>query len=155
MTTDHKNLLKTLADLVQPLEEKEKVLQSQENAKGPLELTPANLGSILSQKLPQSESEVKESDVRWRFVEHALAILEDIAKNLKETQESQISPDIFSVREQQSIGKVTQLIVSLGVLPSLIPGVGLPAEKRSRFMQRCLERGSDKTLSVEEVNKIF
>ena len=40
-------------------------------------------------------------------------------------------------------------VVALGVVPFLLPGVGLPPEKRSKFLQYLLQTG--KELSILEV----
>ena len=40
--------------------------------------------------------------------------------------------------------------MALGVVPFLLPGVGLPPEKRSKFLQYLLQTG--KELSILEVN---
>jgi len=38
------------------------------------------------------------------------------------------------------MAKLLQMIVALGIMPNLIPGVGLPAEKRSPALQALLEQ---------------
>jgi hypothetical protein len=41
-------------------------------------------------------------------------------------------------------------IVAIGVVPYLLPGVGLPAEKRSKFLQHLL--GTEKEKDILEVS---
>lgn len=44
-------------------------------------------------------------------------------------------------------------IVAIGIVPYLLPGVGLPAEKRSKFLQYLL--GTEKEKDILEVSDLF
>ena len=39
----------------------------------------------------------------------------------------------MSVGQEQHVSSLIQLVFALGVVPSLLPGIGLPVEKRSKF----------------------
>ncbi|KAG8231900.1 hypothetical protein J437_LFUL011369, partial [Ladona fulva] len=64
------------------------------------------------------------SDVRWKWVSLALHIF----LSLKErAQEKEL---LLSVRQGKGIKSCLEFIISMGILPSLIPGVGIPLAKR-------------------------
>ena len=50
--------------------------------------------------------------------------------------------DIISISHQKDICSLVQMVVSLGILPNLIPGVGLALEKRSKFLQSIITGSS-------------
>ncbi|XP_071448061.1 transport and Golgi organization protein 6 homolog [Hetaerina americana] len=63
------------------------------------------------------------NDVRWRWVVLALHIF----LSMKECGNAE---DMLSVRQEKSIRTTFEFVISLGLLPSLLPGVGIPLEKR-------------------------
>ena len=42
---------------------------------------------------------------------------------------------LVSVTNQQNLASLVQLVIALGALPSLLPGVGLSMSKRSKFYE--------------------
>ena len=66
--------------------------------------------------------------------------------------ESNHGETLLSVKQQENISLLTQLVIAFGALPFLIPGVGLPVEKRSKFYSMVCP---PKDLSIEEVKKEF
>ena len=54
-----------------------------------------------------------------------------------------------TVALSRQVQRLLQLVVALGIVPNLLPGVGLPMEKRSAFFQ-CLKT-DEKELDPEEV----
>ena len=84
---------------------------------------------------------------RWRFVCVSLYILLSLKKCLsdkvlkckgKESQAEtpQAAPDLLSVNQQKTIRTCLQFVISMGVLPSLLPGVGISLAARSTSAQK-------------------
>lgn len=92
-----------------------------------------------------------QGEVRWQFVVHCL---EGVLSRLVDPPSSDPVP-LFSVKDQHNVSGLIQMILALGLIPNLIPGVGLPLEKRSKFVQ-CLQ-GDEKRreLTIEEVRSPF
>ena len=108
-------------------------------------LTPESLDLILASKLPSPDEASKDPDVRWRFVQHSLAQIANLQSFL-----ARESNAMLSVKQEQQVSMLIQTSLALGVLPNLIPGVGLALEKRTKFVQCLLIKG-EKQLEVEEV----
>ncbi|XP_067007240.2 transport and Golgi organization protein 6 homolog [Anabrus simplex] len=79
------------------------------------------------------------SSVRWQFVCITLHILLSMKHYLKEKNaqadnknkdETKAPPDILSVNQQKTIRTCLQFVVSMGLLPSLLPGVGISLAAR-------------------------
>ena len=49
-----------------------------------------------------------------------------------------LAADTLSIAQSKSAGSVVQMVVALGLLPNLLPGVGLAADKRSSYRQDML-----------------
>ena len=50
-----------------------------------------------------------------------------------------LAADTLSIAQSKSAGSVVQMVVALGLLPNLLPGVGLAADKRSSYLQDVLK----------------
>jgi len=50
-----------------------------------------------------------------------------------------LDPDVLSISQQKNVSSLLEMIVVLGILPNLVPGVGLPLEKRSDFLQEIIK----------------
>jgi hypothetical protein len=73
---------------------------------------------------------------RWRFVCVSLYILLLLKKCLSEKTskckgKEQLTADLLSVSQQKTIRTCLQFVISMGVLPSLLPGVGISLAARS------------------------
>ncbi|XP_046385864.1 transport and Golgi organization protein 6 homolog [Ischnura elegans] len=64
------------------------------------------------------------NDVRWRWVVLALHIFISM-KECGNTEET-----LLSVRQEKAVRTSLEFVISLGLLPSLLPGVGIPIDKR-------------------------
>lgn len=83
---------------------------------------------------------------RWRFVCVSLYILLSLKKCLSEkaakckgreqADHQQPAADILSVSQQKTIRTCLQFVISMGVLPSLLPGVGISLAARSTSSQK-------------------
>ena len=96
-----------------------------------------------------------DGDVRWRFVVASLSTLLKLRLHLTAVgaAATDASVPLLSVRQQKQVSTLLQMVTALGLLPNLMPGVGLALERRSQFV-RCLqgskvEHGS--TTTVEQV----
>ncbi|XP_006820404.1 transport and Golgi organization protein 6 homolog [Saccoglossus kowalevskii] len=63
---------------------------------------------------------------QWKYVQYCVKLLEFYI--LKTSNQSQLRID-----EQHTLQTVLQLIVCFGIAPNLIPGVGIPLQKRTHF----------------------
>lgn len=68
--------------------------------------------------------------MRWNYVSVCLDHLSDLKRVLEEvkssstTAENALPPTSLSVNQEQQVSSMVQLVLALGVLPSLLPGVG-------------------------------
>ncbi|KAM8946796.1 transport and Golgi organization protein 6 homolog [Pelodytes ibericus] len=84
----------------------------------------------------------------WRFTSEALLLLLCLKECMIEVASSftppkpnlrtpeaapALSPDTLSVSQQKTVQSVFQFVVSMGVCPYLLPGIGLPLQQRSEF----------------------
>ena len=69
--------------------------------------------------------------MRWNYVSVCLDYLSDLKRVLEEvkssstTAENALPPTSLSVNQEQQVSSMVQLVLALGVLPSLLPGVGM------------------------------
>ncbi|XP_018412834.1 PREDICTED: transport and Golgi organization protein 6 homolog [Nanorana parkeri] len=98
-------------------------------------------------KLIQEGSEAG-ADPSWRFTSEALVLLLCLKEcmvqlaasfippkpNLKTPEAAPaLSPDALSIAQQKTVHSALQFVVSLGICPYLLPGIGLPLQHRSEF----------------------
>lgn len=69
--------------------------------------------------------------------------------------ESRLEPDTLSIGQQKAVLGLVQMILALGVLPNLQPGVASPASKRSVFLQAVLEAAPDRTILEKYKQLVF
>ena len=92
----------------------------------------------------------EETDTRWKFVVWNLKLLSALTRSmdaavrkheLNENDSSRrkpndvpsLSPDVLSFTQQKTVATSAQLVVCLGICPGLLPGVGVPVERRSAY----------------------
>ncbi|OCT84483.1 transport and Golgi organization protein 6 homolog [Xenopus laevis] len=88
------------------------------------------------------------TDPHWRFTLEALLLLLCLKECMLELVASfqppkpnprtpevapALSPNTLSISQQKIVQSVLQFVVSLGICPYLLPGVGLPIQQRSEF----------------------
>ena len=142
--SDLKKVLESIGDLVLPLE---KGLPPG----GDTDEKDNFLDSLLRQKCSSLEkclttAEFEEEDVRWKFVLGSLELLRGLDKALQGGD--------LSIGQERDVSALLQFCVSLGILPYLIPGVGLPAEKRSTFSALLMNSGRPPPPLLEKHKKI-
>ena len=110
----------------------------------------------LNDVLDAYSSVSEETDTRWRFVVWNLKLLSvltrsmDVAMRKHEVNERNssrgkpndvpvLSPDVLSFAQRKTVATSVQLVVCLGICPGLLPGVGVPVERRSAYgeLLRC------------------
>ena len=107
--------------------------------------------SQLSELKARLESQWKNDrpdQMRWTFVNTCLELMRELKRSLmalkakekcdvsKETIMTEVVPlpaDALSVSDQNTVLTTIQFIVTLGMCPNLLPGVGVPLQKRSEF----------------------
>lgn len=91
-------------------------------------------------------------DLTWNFVQECLLLLLCLARHLSRLVEAfnreschaarnlrapeaapPLPPDVLSVAQQKTLGTVLQFLVTLGLCPYLVPGVGVSLTLRSAF----------------------
>ncbi|KAM4612463.1 transport and Golgi organization protein 6 homolog [Discoglossus pictus] len=103
---------------------------------------------VLTETKCLEECQEPPADPSWRFTTEALLLLLCLKQcmvqvaaafqppkpNLKTPEAAPaLSPDTLSISQQKTVQSVLQFVVSLGVCPYLLPGVGLPLQHRSEF----------------------
>uniref|UniRef100_H9G717 Transport and golgi organization 6 homolog n=1 Tax=Anolis carolinensis TaxID=28377 RepID=H9G717_ANOCA len=84
------------------------------------------------------------SDVPWTFTRHVLLLLLSLKQSMvllaaapspPQTPVSAppLSPDTLSVAQEKTVRAALQFAVTLGLCPFLLPGVGLPLDRRTEF----------------------
>ena len=88
---------------------------------------------MLKEKLSKTPSDTKNNDenlgvkdhdevldVRWTYATKGLELLVQLKDALKDKKES--LSETLSVSQQQNVSSLTQLVIALGIVPSLLPG---------------------------------
>ena len=73
--------------------------------------------------------------VNLRFELKQLAEQDKEAVEEKKTKEPRLAADALSIQQSKAVERVVEMVVALGVIPNLLPGVGQPIEKRSKHLQ--------------------
>ena len=66
-----------------------------------------------------------------------------------------VEPDILSIAQQKNVQALVQMILALGVLPNLIPGVGTPVSKRSAFLQTIIQTVPERSILERYKQLVF
>ena len=85
--------------------------------------------------------------MRWEFVQASMAALERLRAALVEAEEEGQKGAMLSVKAEAAVSSLLQTSIALGMLPSLLPGVGLAPEKRSKWARVCMEGRKDENQS--------
>ncbi|XP_044143797.1 transport and Golgi organization protein 6 homolog [Bufo gargarizans] len=101
----------------------------------------------LSKDAPGFPESLQE-DPSWKFTSVALLLLLclkecmiELAKSFQPSKPNlrtpeaapSLSPDTLSISQQKTVQSVLQFVVSMGICPYLLPGIGLPLQHRSEF----------------------
>ncbi len=140
--------------LVTPIKEGKAVAQGAWTADAGQEVLSTLLDAILGAKAKEGEGEDGGGggDSRWRFVLRALEALESLRAALADPGLDE-RDRLLRVRQQPEVSSLLQLVVALGIVSNLLPGVGLPPERRSAFFQ-CLKKGADSDKSQEDQEEV-
>ena len=77
------------------------------------------------------------------------------SSNEESNEKPKIDPDVLSIAQQKNVQGLVQMILALGVLPNLLPGVGTPVSKRSAFLQSIIETVPDRSILERYKQLIF
>ena len=69
--------------------------------------------------------------------------------------ESRLEPDTLSIGQQKAVLGLVQMILALGVLPNLQPGLASPPSKRSVFLQSVLAAAPERTILEKYKQLVF
>ena len=79
----------------------------------------------------------------------------ELTKLASSEEKASIAADSLSIGQQKSVTGLVEMILALGVLPNLLPGVGLPASKRSLFLQTVIETVPDRSILERYKQLVF
>ncbi|XP_033898912.3 transport and Golgi organization protein 6 homolog isoform X3 [Acipenser ruthenus] len=106
------------------------------------------VSSLRQQVKAGSEWSEETKDVAWNFVTEILVLLTCLKQcmaallgsfspaepNLKTPEAAPaLPPDVLSIAQQKVVQSALQFVVTLGICPYLLPGVGIPLKRRSEF----------------------
>nr|XP_033796036.1 transport and Golgi organization protein 6 homolog [Geotrypetes seraphini] len=106
------------------------------------------LRSLRERAAASTEWPQSSADVTWRFTTEALVLLLSLRQclvqlaasfqptkpNLRTAEAAPVlSPDTLSVSQQKTLQAALQFVVTLGICPYLLSGVGIPLRRRSEF----------------------
>ncbi|XP_069037352.1 transport and Golgi organization protein 6 homolog isoform X2 [Lepisosteus oculatus] len=106
------------------------------------------LGRLRSQVTEEASWCESSQDVTWNFVLECLVLLQSLKRCLTKLLESfnptkpnsrtpeaapPLPPDVLSIAQQKTVCCALQFVVTLGICPYLLPGVGVPLSRRSAF----------------------
>lgn len=106
-------------------------------------------------------------DVYFDYVRccvHALMTLKFELKQLVEQEKSavgtevkgpKLAADILSIAQAKAVGSLVQMVVALGILPNLLPGVGVPVDKRSDYLQSVMKSVPEKNILEKYKQLVF
>jgi len=66
-----------------------------------------------------------------------------------------LQPDTLSIAQQKSVSALVQMVLALGVLPNLLPGVTTPTDKRSVFLQTVIKAIPDRAILERYKQLVF
>jgi len=66
-----------------------------------------------------------------------------------------LAADTLSIAQNKSVGSLVQMVVALGILPNLVPGVGLPLEKRSDYLQAVIKSVPERNILEKYKQLVF
>ena len=86
-----------------------------------------DLDKILAEKV-----NVDHSVARWRYVQKGLAMLKDLHSSVSTSGSS-----LGSNKQHQCVSQTVRAVLLMGAVPSFLPGVGMPADKRAQWGHLC------------------
>ena len=86
--------------------------------------------------------------------------LTKVASNEAKNEDGQasgprIEADLLSIAQQKNVAGLVQMILALGVLPNLLPGVGMAPDKRSSFLQTVIKTVPDRSILERYKQLVF
>ena len=115
----------------------------------------------------QSLLGLDQGDVYFNYVRccvHALVNLKFELKQLAEQEKEvvvvegappRLAPDTLSIGQSRAVGGLLQMVVALGLLPNLLPGVGLPVARRSAHLQAAVKAVPERSVFEKYKQLVF
>ncbi|KAI5736732.1 hypothetical protein M8J76_006525 [Diaphorina citri] len=72
------------------------------------------------------------SNARWKFIIIGSYLLLQLKDKLESLELQDVKETLLSVNEEQELKRCVEICISLGLIGSLLPGIGIPVEKRSK-----------------------
>jgi len=72
-----------------------------------------------------------------------------------EVQGPKLEADALSIAQQKNVSDLVQMVVALGVLPNLLPGIGTPVDKRSVFLQSIIKSIPERSILERYKQLVF
>jgi len=102
------------------------------------------------------------SDIYFDYVRCCVNALINLKFELSSTTSSdkpatgpRLEPDTLSIGQQKNVSALVEMVLALGVLPNLLPGVGTPVEKRSLFLQTIIKAIPDRAILERYKQLVF
>jgi len=126
--------------------------------------------SIISAKVQEYSSKcglgiALDSDIYFDYVrccvnalinlKFELTSLPSSGGNQDEVKGPKLEPDALSIAQQKNVSGLVQMVLALGILPNLLPGVGTPIDKRSVFLQTIIKTIPDRSILERYKQLVF
>jgi len=121
------------------------------------------LKTILEQKVQEYSSKcglnlTPGPDTYFDYVRccvNALINLKFELSNVSSAPDAKAEADLLSISQQKNVSGIIQMIVALGLLPNLVPGVGAPLDKRSVFLQTVINTVPERSILERYKQLVF
>lgn len=77
----------------------------------------------------------EDADIRWSFITYALQALHELKSSMLEASSVTEKDVMLSIKQQKDVSVLLQMISAFGIIPFIVPGIGPPIEKRSKFVK--------------------
>ncbi|KAL1457967.1 hypothetical protein WDU94_008145 [Cyamophila willieti] len=89
---------------------------------------------------------------RWRFISVAVYLLLKLKEKLESCCTEEMKETLLSINEEKEVKRCAEICVSLGLMGALLPNVGIPMEKRSKYIS--LVKCDQEVDIVENYNRL-
>ena len=83
------------------------------------------------------------------------AVASEASTEEGQASEPKVEADLLSIAQQKNVCGLVQMILALGVLPNLLPGVGMAPGKRSSFLQTVIKTVPDRSILERYKQLVF
>lgn len=83
------------------------------------------------------------------------AVASEVSTEKGQASEPKVEADLLSIAQQKNVCGLVQMILALGVMPNLLPGVGTAPGKRSSFLQTVIKTVPDRSILERYKQLVF